>query len=195
MSATLAILAGGSGTRMGMPKSHLTIEGKPVLEHILDTLAWTGPTMLVTAPGVEHPPGHQRFKTEVTDPKPGEGPLRGILTALEAGVTGTLLIATVDMPKVTREQLDWLDKQFQLLEHSMALACKRTPEKDSIEPFPCALRDTALEPIRRLLAMPHHSAKSFFQLPGTNVMQAPEDWPPSVWLNLNRPEDLDLLGA
>ena len=33
---TLAILAGGAGSRMGMPKAELRIGGRPILEHLLD---------------------------------------------------------------------------------------------------------------------------------------------------------------
>ena len=100
---TLAILAGGAGSRMGMPKAWLKIDGRPILDSLIDHLAWPGPTMLVTAPGREHPPGWERFGVEiVSDPAPDGGPLLGILTALAELHTPLLLILTVDMPGVRR---------------------------------------------------------------------------------------------
>ena len=48
-NVTLAILAGGEGSRMGKPKGHLEIAGKPILAYLLDQIGWPGPTMLVTA--------------------------------------------------------------------------------------------------------------------------------------------------
>ena len=48
---TLAILAGGEGSRMGMPKAHLTLAGVPILDYLLDHFGWPGRTMLITAPG------------------------------------------------------------------------------------------------------------------------------------------------
>src|SRR5438552_17571218 len=80
---TRAILAGGEGSRMGKPKALLEINGRPILAYLLEQFAWPGPTLLVTAPGREKPPGHELFSREVVDPVAGEGPLRGILTALE----------------------------------------------------------------------------------------------------------------
>src|SRR6478609_398221 len=43
---TLAILAGGRGSRMGKPKSHLRLHGRPILEYLLQRLAWPGPKLL-----------------------------------------------------------------------------------------------------------------------------------------------------
>ena len=39
---TLAILAGGAGSRMGMPKGQLILNGRPILEYLLDHLDWPG---------------------------------------------------------------------------------------------------------------------------------------------------------
>ena len=193
MASTLAILAGGSGTRMGTPKSYLTIRGKPILEHLAEQIAWPGPTVLVTAPGNEGPPGHQKFSAEITDPVGGEGPLRGILTALKHKDVETLIVTTVDMPNITREQLEWLDGQLSIMEHCVALACRRNAA--TLEPFPCAVRAAAAEPIQKMLASTNHAVKQLFDLRGSHTVNAPADWLPSVWLNLNNPQDLDLLGA
>src|SRR4051794_29684613 len=84
---TLAILAGGAGSRMGGPKSNLTLHGRPILDYLLDRFSWPGPTLLITSPGREHPPGHTRFSAEAVDPVPDQGPLRGILTALQHATT------------------------------------------------------------------------------------------------------------
>src|SRR5438045_8884890 len=104
---TLAVLAGGEGTRMGRPKAWLTLAGEPVLRFLLKQFAWPGPTLLVTAPGRERPPGVEAFDREVTDRVAAVGPLRGMLTALEHCRTPRLAVGTVDMPCVTREHLLW----------------------------------------------------------------------------------------
>src|SRR3954467_7419583 len=100
----LAVLAGGAGSRMGGPKAWLEVGGRPILEHLLDRFAWPGPTLLVTAPGLERPPGHERFTIEATDSVPGGGPLQGILTALRALraplPSRSVVVTTVDMPRV-----------------------------------------------------------------------------------------------
>src|SRR5918993_4259845 len=105
---TLAVLAGGEGSRMGRPKAELQVAGVPILRHLLRRFDWPGPTLLVTAPGRERPTGHEAFTREVSDPSPGHGPLRGILTAIEHARTPSLVVVAVDMPFVARDQLAWL---------------------------------------------------------------------------------------
>ena len=105
---TLAVLAGGAGSRMGQPKALLRIDGRPILEFILNQTAWRGPTLLVTSPTCEHPPGCEAFDREVTDPVADQGPLRGLLTALQGCRTQRLILISVDMPQIADAQLAWL---------------------------------------------------------------------------------------
>lgn len=109
---TLAILAGGRGERMGRGKGELMIRGRGVLEFILDGIGWAGPTLLVTGPGRERPRGWERFDREVVDEAEGEGPLRGVLTGLQASATDTTVFLTVDMPGVGWEQVNFLVRRI-----------------------------------------------------------------------------------
>src|SRR3982750_106473 len=86
-NTTLAILAGGASSRMGSHKSHLALNNKPILQHLLDELSWPGPTLLITAPSREHPPAFECFTRELIDPLPDMGPLGGLLTALKNATT------------------------------------------------------------------------------------------------------------
>src|SRR5437762_2106214 len=110
---TLAILAGGRGERMGKPKGLLQVSDQPILTYLLKRFNWRGPTMLVTSPGREKPPGAGGFDAEVIDPVEGMGPVRGLITALENSKTQILIVASVDMPLVGREQLLWLAENIQ----------------------------------------------------------------------------------
>src|SRR5439155_7528658 len=122
---TLAILAGGEGSRMGKPKAELLLGGKPILEFLLDRFAWGGPTMLVTAPRREHPPGWERFTLEAVDPVADLGPLRGVLTALNNATTKLVVMTTVDMPGVRQSQLVWLIEQIRERPNAPALMVRR----------------------------------------------------------------------
>lgn len=183
---TLAILAGGNSTRMGAAKSHLVIHGQPILEYLLRRFNWTGPTLLVTAPHNQHPPGRELFGREVSDPIPDQGPLRGILTALEAATTDTLLITTVDMPNMTQPQLLWIVDQLSPSTHAVMLRNHR----DQIEPFPMAIRKGAIASIVAQLQSNRRSVHSLAAQPSMATRPAPADWPADTWLNLNFPEDL-----
>ena len=189
---TLAILAGGEGSRMGKPKALLAIDQTPILEFLLNRFAWTGPTLLVTAPGRQHPPGWNRFTAECTDPVPGLGPLRGILTALEHAQTSIVIFATVDMPNITPLQLDWIAEQIHHGRDTIGLMTRRIISgKEQIEPFPSTFRITAADALRNRLERGSRSVNSLKDQPGFAVISAPADWPASTWINLNHPEEFD----
>jgi molybdopterin-guanine dinucleotide biosynthesis protein A len=187
-AATLAILAGGQSRRMGRPKAELRVGGKPILSYLLDRFAWSGPTLLVTTPGRERPAGWERFDREATDPAPGEGPLRGVLTALEATTTQILVVASCDMPGVEGRQLSRIAEW--LAEHSESPLIMLTRDDGSLEPLPFAVRASALGLIRDHLAAGGRSLHSLMQIPGASSLAAPSDWPASTWMNLNTPDDV-----
>jgi molybdopterin-guanine dinucleotide biosynthesis protein A len=189
---TLAILAGGEGSRMGRPKGELEIAGKPILVWLLERFEWPGPTLLVTAPGREHPPGWERFDREVVDAVAGEGPLRGVLTAVEGVETEIVVVATVDMPAVTREQFVWLADLLAATPERLAVMYRRSVER--IEPFPLGVRRKALGPVRALIASGERSVVRGLIQGVADVVACPGDWPDETWINLNWPEDLDQLG-
>ena len=181
---TLAILAGGRGERMGKAKSLLRVGNQPILTYLLERFAWRGPTMLVNSPGREKPPGSEHFDFEVVDPVEGMGPVRGLMTAMENLKTEILVVASVDMPGMGREQLLWLMQNLEGRPESCGLMLKR----EEIEPFPSIFRKTRA-------GCPwydagHRSMRSLSKVPGFAVVSAPEDWRSQVWTNLNEPGDL-----
>src|SRR5205814_3287875 len=102
---TLAVLAGGAGTRMGQPKAWLQYNHQPILNYLLSRWRWPGETLLITSPGREYPPASSRFDRVIIDPIPDQGPLPGVLTALESTRTDLLIIATCDMPPFEKTHL------------------------------------------------------------------------------------------
>ncbi|HEX4797271.1 MAG TPA: molybdenum cofactor guanylyltransferase [Humisphaera sp.] len=246
-AATLAVLAGGEGSRMGMPKGLLSIHGEPILAYLLRQIAWPGPTMLVSAPGREHPPGCDKFSVEVTDPQ-AQGPLRGILTALENLTTPLAVVLTVDMPGVRIEHVRWLIERLAERPQAMGIMCQRAARSDSnvegeqqvargscspfpsgpggrrggcvsgansadgphpnpppeyrrrekilsgtvaIEPFPSVYRREAGGEIAQHLASGRRSVHGLLDRAGFVAIGAPSEWEPHVWVNLNRPRELE----
>lgn len=187
--ATLAILAGGEGSRMGRPKGELEIHGVPLLEYLYRRLAWPGPTLLVTAPGRERPAGAALFDHEVTDPVSGAGPLQGILTALQFSATPVLLVAAVDMPGVAALHLNWLAERLPEAPAIAGVLCRRG---DVLEPLPCAFRvQSAIPPVRAALDAGRRSIRSLLDAPGFRAIDVPAEWDNDVWTNLNDPAAWD----
>jgi molybdopterin-guanine dinucleotide biosynthesis protein A len=185
-TCTLAILAGGRGSRMGFAKALLQIDNKPILHYLLDKIAWPGPTLLVTAPGREHPPGCELFDREAIDPIE-QGPLRGILTALQHCRTPYLIVITVDMPAVRRHHLMTALDILSRNENQSGLMFK-SPDGE-VQPFPFISRPSAREIVANHVDSGKLAVHSLTDLPGFAVEPAPMDWPVDVWTNLNRPEE------
>ena len=188
---TLAILAGGEGTRMGRPKASLRVNDRPILEHLIDRFAWPGPTMLITAPGRERPPGAERFTRQCVDPVAGQGPLRGILTALENAPGPLVAVLAVDMPLVERRHVEELIGRAGVTT-SLATICARMIDgRRQIEPFPSIFHVDAADVIRARLARGERAVARLTDEP--RVATADVNWEPVTWLNLNHPTDLPLL--
>lgn len=188
----LAVIAGGAGSRMGVPKGWLTIGDQPILAYVLDRISWKGPTLLVTSPTREHPPGWERFDREVVDPISDQGPLRGLVTALDCAKTDAVIAVTCDMPLIMNRQLLWLVDQLRAHRDSLGVLLTHcvgaTPE---VEPFPCAIRVSAVDLLRQRLGSSDRSIHSLAKLEQFALLPAPSEWPAETWTNLNYPEDLE----
>ena len=170
---------------MGQPKAELRVHDKPILAYLLHRLAWTGPTMLVTAPSRRAPPGAELFDVEVVDPIDAQGPLCGVCTALANLRTAVAVVATVDMPRVEPRHLRWLIERLHEAE-SEALMIRHGGR---IEPFPSVYRSRAIELVRSCYERGERSVRALAVQGSVAVCDAPEDWDESMWQNLNTPDD------
>jgi molybdopterin-guanine dinucleotide biosynthesis protein A len=188
---TLVVLAGGDGSRMGRAKGALLIGGVPILRILLRRWNWRGPTMLVTAPGREHPSGFEDFDREVCDPASGAGPLRGLLTALEPLQTPLMVCTAVDMPAIEREQLIWISDALSAHPKLSGMMCRRQRgEERTVEPFPSAYRKEAKQAVKGWMEQGRRSMHSLLELEGFGSVTPPV-WEDSVWTNLNFPEEFE----
>jgi molybdopterin-guanine dinucleotide biosynthesis protein A len=185
-TTTLAVLAGGAGSRMGRPKGMLEINGRPILAYLLDRIDWSGPTMLVTAPGRERPPGAERFDSEVRDDVEGEGPLRGVYTAITHATTPVVVVMAVDMPLVARADLEWFVKELSARLGAAGVMASRGGE---IEPLPCALRPAlALGLVSDHLASGRRALHGLAKDSEVKLADAGA-LPDRVWTNVNTPAE------
>jgi molybdopterin-guanine dinucleotide biosynthesis protein A len=96
-SWSLAVLAGGLGTRMGSDKGSRPFAGKTLLEHAIGRFAPGGAPLLVsTRPGAEA--SVPKGATAVPDDVPGLGPLAGIAALVARAPSPFLLVVPVDLP-------------------------------------------------------------------------------------------------
>jgi molybdenum cofactor guanylyltransferase len=107
------VLAGGGSTRFGRDKALVEIGGKPMLARMIQLLqSVTKQVKIVAAPS-----RYAAFGAEIVEDRwPGEGPLGGIITALEDAAVSAArpewnLIVSCDMPFLTREWLGFLSER------------------------------------------------------------------------------------
>jgi molybdopterin-guanine dinucleotide biosynthesis protein A len=176
---------------MGMPKSWLSIRGEPILQYLLRRMEWPGPTILVTAPGVEHPPAANLFGREAIDSVCGLGPLNGLLTALEHSVTPILACIAVDMAAANQSMVINLVTALTSDGGALGVMYRTRSEKNAgSQPFPSVFRRKAREEVHRRMARGQMSIHGLVETSGFKLVEAPEDWPHGVWTNLNSPEEL-----
>ncbi|WP_225737236.1 molybdenum cofactor guanylyltransferase [Dyella acidiphila] len=87
------VLAGGRSSRMGRDKALLSWQGRPLLEHQLDTLHATGVDTVRVS-------GDRPAYGGIADPVAGVGPLGGLAGIAAACGDAELLIVPVDMPRL-----------------------------------------------------------------------------------------------
>jgi molybdenum cofactor guanylyltransferase len=107
------ILAGGGSTRFGRDKALVEFDGQPMLARMMKLMRGvTKELKLVAAPGKYAEFGAQLL----ADRWPGQGPLGGIITALEDAAHRVTrpewnLIVSCDMPFLTQEWLVFLGER------------------------------------------------------------------------------------
>ena len=117
------ILAGGGSTRFGRDKALVEVGGLPMLGRMIALVQNVATNVKV----VGSPQKYGQFEREmVSDQWPGEGPLGGIITALEDATKSPAprewnLVLSCDMPFLTREWLTFLCERAAISEAQVVL--------------------------------------------------------------------------
>ena len=116
MDLSVAILAGGRSSRMGEDKGLVQLNGRPMIQHVIDAVADLGAeTFLVS----NRPQAYSRFGLRIAeDDSPGRGSLEGLRTALTAARSDYVLVVGCDMPFIQRplvEHLVSIKRSFEAL--------------------------------------------------------------------------------
>jgi len=141
------VLAGGASSRFGSDKSVATLAGMPMLGYTIDLLRKvTGDALLIGGSRQQH----QGFDVEIiADRWPRQGPLGGILTALDVsakspGQPKWNLVVSCDMPFLTGEWLAYLCERATASEAEVVLP----RSLQGLEPLCACWRTDALPVLR-----------------------------------------------
>jgi molybdopterin-guanine dinucleotide biosynthesis protein A len=174
------VLAGGKSSRMGQEKGLAIVNQKPMIEHILASLAdLTLPTRIITANQ-----SYARFGLPlVADPIPNMGPLGGLYTALQHTQAQWVLMLSCDMPLLTTEILKPLivaQEKDNLLYYKVA---------GQIFPFPACYHSSLKTKVLKLIQEKKLKITSFLEETNPKPISLTEE-KTMYFTNANHPDDI-----
>jgi molybdopterin-guanine dinucleotide biosynthesis protein A len=185
MQATLLVLAGGQGRRMGRAKAWLEVGDTYLLRHVADRLAPAFSEVMVAFAEPEQLEQPVPYRV-VFDRQRNGGPLAGLEAGLVAARNEVTFALSCDMPYVTRE----LAEIAVIAARNCDAAIPRLDGRP--EPLCAAYRRTALPAISAALEAGHLKAAGIAdQLDVTWL----EDLEPDQFRSLNTPGDVERFNA
>lgn len=94
------ILAGGRSTRFGSDKASALLDGRPMMAHVVESLASVCANVVVAAASGQRLPNLDQPVEVVRDTYEARGPLAGIVTGLTATETELAFIVSADAPLI-----------------------------------------------------------------------------------------------
>ncbi|MDR1256987.1 MAG: molybdenum cofactor guanylyltransferase [Spirochaetaceae bacterium] len=177
------ILAGGRGSRIGYDKKKLLLNGKIVIDSLIDKLCGIFDEIIVSS--------NNEFKHEYVTVLPddvGAGPLAGIYRGLKRCKSGYLYVIACDMPFVSPAYIAFIRGKLEAASPQEYDACvARTGGDDGfLEPFNSFWGRSCIAPVRaalengsykilpvlkqlRLLAIENREARRFFDDAGGDL--------------------------
>ncbi|MGA2111840.1 MAG: molybdenum cofactor guanylyltransferase [Anaerolineales bacterium] len=185
MAFSLVLLAGGRSSRMGQNKCLMELDGRALLNHILDQLGPQAAEMFIVA---DDPTPYLRAQLPaIGDETPGLGPLGGLATALGHAAQDHVLLTACDMPFVC---LPLIERMLGYSEHADAVLPRLGGE---VEPLRAVYNRVCLEPVQEALRRGERRMISF--LPRVHVRYLEEaeigEFDPErlTFFNINTPAD------
>ena len=92
------ILAGGRSRRYGRDKAFEELNGKPLIEYVIEALGPAASSLFLVVGSLDNFKGFNGRLTLVTDEVPGMGPLGGLYAGLKASPDDYSIVAPCDSP-------------------------------------------------------------------------------------------------
>ena len=176
------VLAGGESRRMGQDKGLVAFRGRPMAGHVIEVLKGVVDEVVVVA----HGEGYGQFGVRVVgDAVRGEGPVRGLVSGLEASGCAVNVVVSCDVPLLDREVLSWL---LYVYKGEGVLVVRQV---ERVHPLIGIYHRSVLEGMRELLAGGERRVQRVVELLGGRVVDVPREWPEMWFRNVNRVGDLE----
>jgi len=187
---TSIILAGGKSSRLGRSKALQLIEGKSLIQRVVDRLAILSTEIItVTAHGEAIPCSSVvRIKT-VADIYPRKGPLVGIYSGLIASSSSRAIVVGCDTPFLSASLLEYMSQTCSTFD----VVVPRI--KNKLEPLCAVYSKNCLVPIQELLEQDELRIRKLFSMVKVKYVEEDEinsfDPEHLSFFNINSQADLD----
>jgi molybdopterin-guanine dinucleotide biosynthesis protein A len=185
MPISIAVLAGGRSSRMGTDKSLLSLDGRPIIEHILERLTpLNAPIIIIANDSVKY----SRYDLPTfPDVMPDGGSLGGLYSAIHYSQSDYTLCVACDMPFLNTELLAYLISlcgDYDLIVPYVA---------DLAQPFHAVYSKTCLSTIHSCLLQGQLQASGYYASLNLRRVQNEEihifDPMTHSFVNINTPEE------
>jgi molybdenum cofactor guanylyltransferase len=185
---TGVILAGGEASRMGgQDKGLITLNGRPLIEYVLTTLAPQVGQVFINAnrnPAIYGQYGHPVIKDEFEGYC---GPLAGMASCLRAVNTPIMVTAPCDSPFIPRDLVPRLYQKMQ--EDDAELSVAHNGER--LQPVFTMMQNTVLGSLLDFLHRGERKIDKWFELHKVAVVDFSSQ--PDTFLNINTRDDLAMV--
>ncbi len=184
---TGAVLCGGASSRMGRAKHRIVLDGRPMIDYVINALAPLCHRIVILGGAAPDPLSQDGVHMHIKDLRPGLGPLGGIEALLASGIDEEYLVCPCDVPRITPEVLEAL-----LVGRNRHATVLRLAGRETIQPLPTRLSSCALPAVRRMLDEETLAVSELHARLESHVADIPLQWQPLL-ANINSPSDLDAL--
>jgi molybdenum cofactor guanylyltransferase len=149
---SVAVLAGGRSRRMGQDKALLEVDGRALIQYVIDAASPLGSETLIVAS--DRPEYHQFGCRVVPDKFPQSGSLGGIYTALSEAENEHCLVLACDMPFVNRALLEFMlsvERDYHALVPSLSADRSDQGDNETLETLHAIYHKACLPAIERQL--------------------------------------------
>ena len=187
---TSIILAGGKSTRLGRSKALQTVQGKSLIQWVIDRLAILSTEIIIaTAHGEEIPCSSPVRIRIVADIYPHGGPLVGIYSGLAASSCSRAIVVGCDTPFLSVRLLEYMSQVSSVFD----VVVPRI--EDKVEPLCAIYSRSCLSTIQALLVQNELRISRLFNMVTARYIEKHEisDLDPEhlSFFNLNSQADLD----
>ena len=177
---TVILLAGGKSSRMGQDKGLMLLNGKPMIEYIIEIAQQISTEIIIVA----NNDSYLKFNLPVyKDEFLDKGPLAGIYTGLKNTKTEKNLILSCDVPYIQKELIEFLISNSEKNEITISLF------QDKLHPLIGIYAKSCLPVILEQIKLNELKVASLFEKIKTKLLDVNE-FDSSNFRNINKESDL-----